>query len=124
MEKGYQYLLGGFVLLAFSLFQAAFKNFIGSPYVLIFPLTPLSLLLIMTGVFEIKKYYNKYIYLIILSLILIITLIITYLNSTISDLTKIIIGESLITLSIVLLGYDFIHHINESKAGTNKRTEY
>lgn len=116
MGKKYQYLVGGFVLLVFSLFQTAFKNFIGSHYVLLFPFTPLSLLLIMTGVFEIKKYYNKYIYLIILFLILIITLILTYLNSTISDLNRIIIGEALIALSIVLLGYDFIHHINESEA--------
>lgn len=123
MEKHYQYLLGGFVILLFILIQFGFSHIVGSPYLLPYPFALISLALIITGVFETTKYYNKSIYLITMFLVLIITLLLTYLNSPISDLNRIIIGEALITLSIFLLVYDFIHHINESEVGTNTRIE-
>ena len=124
MEKHSQYLLGGFVMLVFILLQYTFNNLVGSPYLFPFPFALLALALVITGIFKIKKYYNKPIYLITIFLILLATLLLTYLNSPISDLNRIIMAELLITLAFFLLCYDFIHHINESKAGINKRIEY
>lgn len=114
MKKSYQYLLGGFVMLLFTLLQYIFNNLVGSPYVFPFPFALLALALVITGIFEIRKYYYKPIYLITMFLILIATLLLTYLNSPISNRDRIIIAELLITLAIFLLCYDFIQHMNKT----------
>ena len=106
MEKQYQYFLGGLVIWVFILLQYSFNIFVASNYLFSVPLALISLPLFITGIFETKKYYNKFIYSIVLFIIMIIAPILTYLIDP-TDPFK-IIGVFLCTYFIWL---DFIRNI-------------
>ena len=86
------------------------------------PLIGFSLILIITGLFEWKKYYNETLYLAIVAVILVGTLVINYIRSypPVDQLNKIIyfMGIGLVVLGILGFVYDFNRYVgglNKSK---------
>ncbi len=123
MEKGYQLIIGGFILWAFILLQYGFRYLVGLPglhYGFPVLIAIISLPFFITGVFLIKKYYNKFIYLVSMLILSLFTLILVYLNIStvpypVPVIYQIIIGESLFILVFILFIRDFLREIDKSK---------
>ena len=108
MKKSSQYLFGGIFLLIFLLVEyLSHSN--TNPFLLALPLLIVSLLIIMTGVFELKEYYNKYVYLLLVSVMVIIMLKSIYLSKSPTSLNK-LISAVLFTSAMCLLSYDFLEN--------------
>jgi tetratricopeptide (TPR) repeat protein len=110
MKIGYQYLLAGFLFLLFSLIN--YLLIISPPAILFLGV---SVVLFITGILEIRKYYNKILYLALIIVVASIMLVIyreVLVNPT--DLSSYFLGV-IFTLFIFWPAYYFIRKIRNYK---------
>lgn len=107
MKWNPEYLFSGIILLV-----AVFLMYVNG-YQFFFPpmLLGLALVLITTGIFEKRSYYNKNYYVALITMILLVTLVLSYIQISASNIEKSIayIFFALFLLAIIWLVYNFIH---------------
>lgn len=123
MKWSSQYLLLGIMFLIAIFFAYLYYGLYPTSLFFPIPMISLSLAALINGIFGKKKYYNKTIYLVLITLILVPTLILIYISvpPQFPYSIQYYLGNGIFILAVMWFSYDFIRHINKLKAKNNAK---